>query len=92
MAKARLTLVPPAPEPPPETPAERIRRLQAEAHALAREQIQALHTGMVEVARLAVEVAEGGEAYPVGAREVARRLTEDLSQRAQTLQAILRKA
>ena len=53
MAKARLTLVPPAPETPPETAADRIRRLQAEAQALAREQIQALHTGLVDLARLA---------------------------------------
>jgi hypothetical protein len=92
LAPARLTLVPPAPEPPPETPAERIRRLQAEAQGLAREQIDALHKGMLGLARLAEEVAEGGDAYPVGAREIARRMVDDLGQRAQTLQAILRKA
>ncbi|MBS0297933.1 MAG: hypothetical protein JSR45_16625 [Proteobacteria bacterium] len=89
---ARLKLVPPAPEPAPETPAQRIRRLQQEAQTLARSEIQALHEAMVTVARLAGEVAEGGDAYPVGAREVARRLVEEVGQRAGTLQAILRKA
>ena len=95
MSKARLTLVPPeagsAPEPAPETAADRIRRLQAEAQALAREQIEQLHTSMANLARQAEEIAAGGEAYPVGAREIARRLVEEVNGRAGTLQAILSK-
>jgi hypothetical protein len=91
MATARLTLVPPAPEPAPESPSERIRRLQQEAQALAREQIEEMQRAMLALGKLAVEVAEGGEAYPVGAREVARRLVDEVSQRGQTLAAILRK-
>jgi hypothetical protein len=91
MAKVGLTLVPPEPEPRPETPAERIRRLQAEAQGLARKEIEQLHKAMLDLARQAEEIAEGGEAYPVGARELARQLNADVAQRAHTLQAILRK-
>jgi hypothetical protein len=103
MSKARLTLVPPeattVPEPAPKTvrepvrepAADRIRRLQAEAQALAREQIEQLHTAMTDLVRQAEEIALGGEAYPVGAREISRRLVEELGQRAGTLQAILSK-
>jgi hypothetical protein len=91
MTPARLTLVPTGPEPIPETPAERIRRLQAEAHGLAREQVERLNGAMVALSALAEEIAEGGEAYPVGAREIARRLVDEVGQRSQTLQAILLK-
>lgn len=95
MTKVRLTLVPPeaetAPAPAPETAADRIRKLQAEAQTLARAQIEELHVAMVALARKAEEIAEGGEAYPVGARELARRLVDEVGQRAQTLQAILSK-
>jgi hypothetical protein len=95
MAKVRLTLVPPeaetAPAPAPARAADRIRKLQAEAQALARGQIEDLNLSMVALARQAEEIAEGGEAYPVGARELARRLVEEVGARAQTLQAILSK-
>jgi hypothetical protein len=47
---------------------------------------------MKALAAQADEIVEGGEAYAVGAREVARRLSDDLGQKAQTLEAILRKA
>ena len=91
MASARLTLVPPHKAPAAETPAQRIRRLQQEAQSLARAEIEALHESMVRLSRQAVEVAEGGEAYAIGARELARRLSEELGAKAQTLQAILHK-
>jgi hypothetical protein len=38
---------------------------------------------------MAREIAEGGEAYPVGARELAGRLAADLPARAQTLKAVV---
>jgi hypothetical protein len=91
MASVRLTLVPPEPEPVAETPAARIRRLQTEAHTLAREQVERLNGAMLALAHLAEEIADGGDAYPVGAREIARRLIDEVGQRAQTLQAILHK-
>ena len=49
----------------------------------------ALQAALVATERLAAEIAAGGEAYPVGVREIARRLTEDCAQRAQTIAVLL---
>ena len=68
-----------------ESISERVKRLQAEARGLAREHIQALRTALQEVERLAAEVADGGELYPAGVRELARRLTEECEAKAQTI-------
>lgn len=73
----------------PETTSERVRRLQVEAQLLAREQIVALERLLQEAGALAAEIAAGGEAYPVGVRELTDRLADDLPAKAQTLQAIL---
>ena len=67
---------------------ERIRRLQAEAKNLAREHIRALEAAIIEVERLSSEISDGGEAYPVGVRELARRMAEDCEMKVQTLEAI----
>jgi hypothetical protein len=67
---------------------DRIRRLQAEAKSLAREHIAALGTALMEVERLSSEIAEGGEAYPAGVREIARRLVEDCEMKVQTLEVL----
>ena len=71
--------------------ADRIRRLQSEAKSLAREHILALEQALVQVERLSVEIADGGDAYPVGVREIARRLAEDCEHRVQALEAIIRR-
>ena len=76
----------------PETTAERVRRLQLEARALAREQVEALEKALAEAARMAREIAEGGDAYPVGAREIASRLAEDLPKKAETIKMIVSRA
>lgn len=68
---------------------ERIRRLQTEAKGLAREHVQALEQALIDVERLAAEIAEGGEAYPPGVRDIARRLVEECEARVQTLEAIV---
>lgn len=73
----------------PESPADRIRRLQTEARTLAREHIEMLAAALNEVARLSGEIADGGELYPVGARELSRRLTEESGKHALTLTAIV---
>lgn len=73
----------------PETTAERVRRLQAEAHALALEEVEALGRLLVQAAAAAKAVAEGGDAYPVGAREIASRLASDLPNKAETIRMIL---
>ena len=72
-----------------ESLAERIRRLQDEAAAMARTHIEELEAKLEEVRQMSQEIAEGGSAYPVGARELARRLAEETCVRAQTLDAIV---
>jgi len=73
----------------PETTSERVRRLQMEARALALEQVEALEKVLFKAAAMAREIAEGGEAYPVGVREIASRLMSDLPQKAETIKTIV---
>lgn len=74
--------------PKTESVSERVRRLQAEAKQLAKDHIKSLSAAMVDLEQLAAEIAEGGDAYAPGIREVARQLVEDLDSRVQTLEAI----
>ena len=67
----------------------RIRRLQAEARAMAGEHVKLLEASIVETAKLAEEIAEGGDAYPVGVREMARQMVADCESRLLGLQAIM---
>ena len=48
----------------------------------------ALIAAMSEVEKMAVDIAEGGEAYPAGVRDLARRFAEDAEARVQTLGAL----
>lgn len=72
----------------PETVAERVRRLQAEARQLAKDHVHALAEAIVHVEQMAAEIAEGGDAYPPGVRDLARRFVDDCEARVQTLEAI----
>ena len=72
----------------PETVAERVRRLQIEAKQLARDHIHALTSAIMDAELIAAEIAEGGDAYPAGVRDLARRFAEDCDARVQTLEAI----
>lgn len=89
--KAALSVVPVIQDPVAgtETLAQKVRRLQAEAAALACEQVKELERALDQVARISEEIADGGEAYPVGARELARRLVEDSRASAHTLDVLL---
>jgi hypothetical protein len=73
----------------PETTHERVRRLQQEARLLAREEVQALETRLGEASAQARAIAEGGEAYPAGVRELCERMAAELDGRLQTLSAIV---
>lgn len=73
----------------PQTTADRVKRLQAEARALAAEQIDQLEAALLTAANLAQEIADGGDAYAIGARELAARLAEDLRAKAETMEAIM---
>jgi hypothetical protein len=72
-----------------ESPSLRAKRLLAEAKAAALEHTAALESALESVASLASEVSEGGDAYPVGVRELSRQLSDDVVSRLQTLHAIL---
>lgn len=72
----------------PTTVSQRVRALQAEARGLAAEHVQALIIVMAEAERLALEIADGGDAYPAGVRDIARRLAEDTGLKIGTIQAI----
>ena len=74
--------------PKAETVAQRVQRLQSEAKQLAKDHVRALTSAMVSLEELAAEIAEGGDAYAPGVRDIARRLAEDLDSRVQTLEAI----
>ena len=73
----------------PESVAERIRRLQWEARVLAAEQVEDIGAELEALAARALEIAEGGEAYPAGVRELASRIAADLPEKAKTLLTIL---
>lgn len=71
-----------------ETRSHRIARLQREARALALDDVEALVRLMAQVSEAASDIADGGDAYPVGVRETALRLSMELPARADTLKAI----
>lgn len=75
----------------PESTAQRVQRLQREARALALEQVEALEAALLNAANIAREISTGGDAYPVGAREIAARLTEELPSKAETIKVIVSK-
>ena len=72
-----------------ETTAERVRRLQAEARIMARQHIEELEKCLLRTAEVAREVAEGGDAYPPGVRDLASRLSDDLPDKLATMRAIV---
>jgi hypothetical protein len=59
--------------------ADKMRRLRAEARAHARDHAQIFARALANLEALAADIAEGGEAYPVGVRETARVLTSELN-------------
>jgi hypothetical protein len=74
--------------PKSETVAQRVQRLQAEARQLAKDHVKSLTAAMVNIEQIAAEIAEGGDAYAPGIRDIARRLVEDMEAKVQTLDAI----
>ncbi len=76
----------------PETTGQRVQRLQAEARLLAREEIERLDRDLRRLVDQARAVAEGGEAYPAGIRELAGRISVDTAQRAEILRVLLDRA
>ena len=91
MSASHLAIVPSTARPPVagDSIRQRIRELRDEARLLARGQVDQLRESLAETAALAAEIADGGEAYAVGARELARRLAEDLGHQAAMLTAVV---
>jgi hypothetical protein len=74
------------------TLAERMQRLRSDANSVAGEHIAALVEALSDAAALADQVANGGEAYHIGVREIARRTHKDLVPTVLSLRAIRAKA
>ena len=72
----------------PEPVAARVRRLQTEARQLARSHVEAFTAALAGAQAMATDIADGGEAYPAGVRDLARRFAEDTEARVQTLATI----
>lgn len=66
----------------------RANRLLAEARVAASEQVAQLERSMNLAATLSAEIASGGDIYPVGVRELCRRMTEETEARGRTLHAL----
>jgi hypothetical protein len=86
MSVSRLVVVTPASV--QQSAAEKIKQLQAEARDLALQQVEALNAALGQVAKLAGEIVDGGDLYPVGAQELARRLADDAGKQSFALMAI----
>jgi hypothetical protein len=89
MTVTRLTAVPAVADRAAEGPGARVRRLQDEARQLAAEQVEALAHALSDLGAQAAEISTGGEAYPIGVREMASRLASDLPDRAQAMLVLL---
>ena len=61
-----------------ESHAEKIRRLRDEAEMSARDHSRAFLRAIADLESVAEDIADGGEVYPVGVRERARRLLTEL--------------
>jgi len=83
-----VTMIPFSPALDDETRGGRIRSLLAEARTLAADQVVELEHALAQVGLLSAQVLEGGDIYPPGLREIARRLAEDAPWATQTLAAI----
>jgi hypothetical protein len=90
MAKPPLSVVPGSDSAEgPESVAQRVQRLQAEAHMLALEEVQQFEACLKQTVLKAQEIARGGDAYPAGIRDVAERIAEEIESRGQTLHALV---
>jgi len=76
----------------PDSAGARLSRLMREAQEAADEQMKTLEEALMAIAYLSAEIAEGGEVYPVGVRDICRRLAEESVWRVQTMESIQRQS
>ena len=74
--------------PAAESLADRMDRLRNDATLVANEHIAAMLAALAEASALAEQVANGGEAYQIGVREIARRTHKELAPTVLSLRAI----
>lgn len=79
-----LAVVPQSAEPI----AERVRKLQSEVRRLALDHVGELEVTLQQTAQLCSDIAAGGDAYPVGVRELCARLSCDAIGQLQTIASI----
>ena len=89
MSTSQLVVLPTSNTP---STAERIRRLQSEARSVACEHLGELSSTLAALTRLSGEIADGGDLYPVGARDLSRRLAQESHKLGLTLTAILERS
>jgi hypothetical protein len=82
----------PSPSLDVDTLGERMERLRHDANALASEHTNIFLQSLTDTASLADQLANGGEAYQIGVREIARRAHADLAATVLSLRAVLGKA
>ncbi len=74
---------------PVESHVDKIRRLRDEAEASARDHSRAFLRAIADLESVAFDIADGGEVYPVGVRERARRLIAELDGARLNIESIL---
>ena len=76
----------------PTSLAQRMERLRLDAEAVATEHIDALIVSLIvslnEAMTMADQVANGGEAYNIGVREIARRMHKEIAPSVLSLRAV----
>ncbi|HTI66831.1 MAG TPA: hypothetical protein VL460_04710 [Caulobacteraceae bacterium] len=70
------------------SPAVRATHLRAQAKAAAYEQTRAVDDALRGTIALAREIAEGGDAYPAGIRDLCGRMAAEAEQRRQLLEVL----
>ena len=75
-----------------ESGVQRVRRMQHEIHVLAQEQVVILARDLGAMASRLGEIAEGGDAYPPGVRELCSRMADELNLQAQSMLVIMERA
>ena len=70
------------------SPGERARLLMSEARTAAVEQLEILEAAIQLVRDISLAVAQGGDLYGVGVRDLAARLAEDLLWRGKSLEVL----
>ncbi len=94
MDATHLKIVTPgdAPSPGEESPAEKIRRLQAEIKAAATDEMHELESAMDHLRDVAHSIVDAGEAFPPGVREICRAFIEDLTAQRQSIAVLMKRA